>query len=329
MSLFAVGRKVREEETDPQRDTKRDTRGHSLGCTFTCFLLLLLLLLLQEFLRVCLQRDPANRPTLTELVQSHPYLQQQQQQQQQQHGAAAAPAAAAGMPSHESSERFSLLSPRSSSRHYSSKRALHAAAATAASTAADADPAAVVAAAAASPPSTAAPAAAEAAELSCSRSLRKKRKQSPLGEAQDFCGVHTPKKSPAAEATAAAAAAAAPRHLGLSRTPSLLPPLLGTRLPQQLQRHPAATTAAATRLLACCDALFGDVGRLVPALIKEREKRRQRGEEGVAFYRQNDPLALDSIPAHSLAPPHSHSPTAAAAAAAAAADGAGGPVGTL
>ncbi|KAL8455821.1 hypothetical protein Emag_000395 [Eimeria magna] len=249
----------------------------------------------QEFLRVCLQREPAKRPPLSALVRSHSYLQQQPTT-----GAAAAGAQIPG-----SSEVASPFKPRRS------RRPLQAAAtATSISAEADSSAAAAAAAAAASPPST-------AAEFSVSQSVGKKRRLGPqLGEAS-MSSVRAPKKSAAGAAAVAAAGGRVAKP-----SPSLLPPLVGSRLQQQLQQHPAAATAAATRLLDCCDALFGDVGRLVPALIKEGKRRRQRGEEGVAFYRQNDPLALDSMPPQSLPQSQTGSPTAAAAAAAAASAGA-------
>ncbi|PFH38348.1 hypothetical protein BESB_006890 [Besnoitia besnoiti] len=45
-----------------------------------------------------------------------------------------------------------------------------------------------------------------------------------------------------------------------------------------------------TRLLACCEALFGDVERMVPELIGRQREGRE--EDGVAFYGGNDPLRI-------------------------------------
>lgn len=81
--------------------------------------------------------------------------------------------------------------------------------------------------------------------------------------------------------------------------PSLLPPSSRADKaeereglhPSQVQQDPQQRIGVSrTRLLACCDALFGDVGVVVPALIRSRARKRALVEEGVAFYGSNDPL---------------------------------------
>ncbi|PHJ22564.1 protein kinase domain protein [Cystoisospora suis] len=68
-----------------------------------------------------------------------------------------------------------------------------------------------------------------------------------------------------------------------------------SRIDALLGRRPTSGHVVSGRntsgLLACCEALFGDVGRMVPELIG-RQRRGGREEDGVAFYGSNDPLLL-------------------------------------
>ncbi|OEH76111.1 hypothetical protein cyc_07003 [Cyclospora cayetanensis] len=136
----------------------------------------------QDFLRLCLQRDPAKRPPLEELVTSHAYLRQQSQQ------------CTKAQTDDACQSSFSpRWKPRSCSRRNTSRRpAIQAVseALTAAATATDAD--SVLAAAAASPSPSATP---SIGDLSRTKSMRRKRTYSPLGKGVDGSrSAHAPTK---------------------------------------------------------------------------------------------------------------------------------------